>query len=271
MLPAITAEMCQEPTLACYLIGSDEVAQISAPSHHYMSLSWSSALGNGNKMREDSPNATVFDCDWPGRRLPIMPGDFSQYVPHGFGLGAPLVIRPWDDPLKIHERQDYYGFQERDFDPVRGAPLTEPTGGTIYFNDDIEADDLRTILRVMQIKVHEQDYVVFAGASKKPNSDRYLEQARIMSKRAVRFLFGAEKEVSSLPDQPIPVGEYIAQFVAAQRHKWNASDRSYSWRLSGTFGGDGDFAKESLCFGFMEENRPYSVYRIWSRAWLVTK
>jgi hypothetical protein len=77
----------------------------------------------------------------------------------------------------------------------------------------------------------------------------------------------------NLADQPISIGEYIAEFVASQRLKWNDPEAPwrFSYRLSGKFGGDGDFAKEALCFGFMEENRPYSVYRIWSRAWLVTK
>ena len=41
-------------------------------------------------------------------------------------------------------------------------------------------------------------------------------------------------------------------------------------RLRGLFGGDGDFAREELAFGFMVENDYHHVYRIWSRAWLVT-
>ena len=36
-------------------------------------------------------------------------------------------------------------------------------------------------------------------------------------------------------------------------------------------GGDGDYAVEELSFGFMLENEYNQVYRIWSRAWLVTK
>jgi hypothetical protein len=44
-----------------------------------------------------------------------------------------------------------------------------------------------------------------------------------------------------------------------------------SAELSGTFGGDGDWAQESLCFGFMIENAYHGVYRMWSRAWLITK
>jgi hypothetical protein len=53
--------------------------------------------------------------------------------------------------------------------------------------------------------------------------------------------------------------------------KWNEPRHTFSFRLSGTFGGDGYWAKESLCFGFLVENNYRGVYRIWSRAWLVTK
>jgi hypothetical protein len=41
--------------------------------------------------------------------------------------------------------------------------------------------------------------------------------------------------------------------------------------LYGAMGGDGDWAKEELCFGFMMENEYHGVCRIWTRAWLVTK
>lgn len=37
------------------------------------------------------------------------------------------------------------------------------------------------------------------------------------------------------------------------------------------FGGDGEWARESLAFGFLVENQYHSIYRIWTRAWLVTK
>ena len=42
-------------------------------------------------------------------------------------------------------------------------------------------------------------------------------------------------------------------------------------RIDGKMGGDGDYAVEELSFGFMLENEYNQVYRIWSRAWLVTK
>lgn len=214
----------------------------------------------------------VLDRDWPGRPLPIMPGDFSHYLPDGFGLAAAPIIGPWDDPMGALSRPNYYGFQQRDPDPVRGAPLTDPTGGTVYFDESIKSADLAALLRLMHVNMHEKDFVVFAGSARKPIEERYLDQARIMSTRALRALFGAEKEAATLVPQPISMVEYVAQFVDEQRLKWNDPDGNpCSIRLAGRFGGDGDFAKEALCFGFMVENHPWAVYRVWSRAWLVTK
>jgi hypothetical protein len=80
-------------------------------------------------------------------------------------------------------------------------------------------------------------------------SNRQTEHRVLARTKALRFLFGAKKEAANLPDQPISVGEYIAEFVAAQRPIWNDPDWCFSYPLSGKFGGDGD----------------------WSRAWLVTK
>ena len=222
-------------------------------------------------MSTPSAEVTVLDRDWPGRALPVMPGDFSQYLPYGFGFAAPLIVRPWDDPLQALTRPSFYGFEERNFDPVRGAPLTDPAAGTVYFDCDIRPGDVAAVLRVMQVRVSDQDYAVFAGAARQPMAERYLDQARIVSKRALGALFGAEQEAAALADQPLSVGDYIARFVAEQRRKWNEPDHYFSARLDGVFGGDGDFAKEALCFGFMVENPYWSVYRIWSRAWLVTK
>jgi hypothetical protein len=219
----------------------------------------------------DKATVTVFDRGWPGRLLPVMPGDFSQYLPNGFGLAAPPLIRPWDDPMAALNRPNYYGFEERSHDPVRGAPLTDPAGGTVYFDDSIKRGDLSTLLRVMHVKDYEKDFVVFAASARDPSAERYLDQVRIMSKRALR-LFGVEQEAATLAEQPISVGQFIIRFVKGQRRKWSdPNGNPYSIRLDGLFGGDGDFAREALCFGLMVENQPWSVYRVWSRAWLVTK
>lgn len=176
-----------------------------------------------------------------------MPGDFSQYLPNGSGL-------------------------EHDCDPVRSAPLSEPTGGTIYFDGTIKPDDLATLLRTMYVPSHERNFVVFAGSSRKPLAERYLDQARIVSRRALFGLFAAEQEAATLAAQPISIAEYVAQFVNEQCLKWSNPDGgAFPRSLDGLFGGDGDTAREALCFGFMVENPSWAVYRVWSRACLVSK
>jgi hypothetical protein len=110
------------------------------------------------------------------------------------------------------------------------------------------------------------------GSSRKPFAERYLDQARIISTRALYGLFDARREAATLAAQPISMAEYVVRFVDEQRRKWKEPDSgAFPRRLDGLFGGDGDFAKEALCFGFMVENHPWAVYRVWSRAWLVSK
>jgi hypothetical protein len=62
----------------------------------------------------------------------------------------------------------------------------------------------------------------------------------------------------------------VTGFIAAQKKKWN-DGYTFSSKIRGTAGGDGDWPKEKLAFGFHVENTNWSVYRVWSRPWLVTK
>jgi hypothetical protein len=93
---------------------------------------------------------------------------------------------------------------------------------------------------------------------------------RIISKGALGEIFGAGKEVAEIPNQAIDLGEYIQQFLSEQLAKWHGQTEP-THSLRGTAGSDGDWAKESLAFGFMVENGYWAIYRLWSRAWLVTK
>lgn len=107
--------------------------------------------------------------------------------------------------------------------------------------------------------------MVIARQSEDPRRDRYLDQVRIASRHGLGQLFEPGSELGALPKQPIPVEEYLRQFIAEQQAKWT------SGRLRGTAGGDGDWAKERLAFGFMVENAYWEIYRMWSRPWLITK
>ncbi len=216
-------------------------------------------------MAEQSGRVVALDADWPGRPLPVMPGDFSRYVPHGMGLGAPMIVRPWDDPLLALSRPNYYGLESYDPDPILGAPTQYPEGGTIYFDDDRDWHDVSAALSVIGVHMIETDYLVIAKSAEDPQRERYLDQVRIASRGAIGHLFEPGPDLAQVPKPPIPIEGYIRQFMDEQRNKWDAS------ALRGTAGGDGDWAKERLAFGFMVENGYWGVYRMWSRPWLITK
>jgi hypothetical protein len=220
---------------------------------------------------QSPPQVTTLDASWPGHALAVMPGDFSHYVPQGMGFDAPMIVRPWDDPLKVMTAgPDFYGFQAPELDPIRGAPAQDPAGGVIYFDDSVEPDALQTALSVMGVHLLEKNFVVFAGEATDSVKQRYLDQVRIMSRSGLEHMFHPGPHAAALKPQTVTAGEYIAMFIAAQKAKWS-DGYAFSTRLSGSFGGDGDWAKESLCFGFLVENSYWGVYRLWSRAWLVTK
>lgn len=213
----------------------------------------------------DDAKVVALSADWPGRALPAMPGDFSRYVPQGMALGAPMVMRPWDDLATAMGTPNYYGLERYDPDPVRGAPTQDAEGGVIYFDENRTFEDISTALSVIGVRLRETDYVVIAKSADDPRRDRYLDQVRIASRGGLGHLFGPLPELAEVPKPPVPLDGYIRQFMDEQRRKWGYRE------LSGTAGGDGDWAKERLAFGFMVENTYWGVYRMWSRPWLITK
>lgn len=92
----------------------------------------------------------------------------------------------------------------------------------------------------------------------------------MVSRFALKYAFGtlSEEEYASLSEQPFTVGELVWRFIEDQQQHYGSG---YSRELEVVMGGDGDWAKETLAFGFMVENEYQSVCRVWSRAWLVTK
>ena len=212
---------------------------------------------------------TVSPHPWPGKKPDAQPGDMSIIVPPGLGLAGPFPIRPWDDPLTANPGQ-YYGFQQRTGHPLLDAPTNTASGGVVYFDDGCEEQDLRALCRLLSVHDKEKKYAAFLEESSDPLKDRFLVQLKIVSRFALKYLFGAldEKQYDEFPDQPLTVGELLTAFVRDQEQQWG---RGMSSELSGSMGGDGDWAKESLAFGLLVENDYHVVYRLWSRAWLVTK
>lgn len=185
------------------------------------------------------------------------PGDLAQFTPQGNGV---------------------YGYQNgNSWNPFTGAPQHEAHGGVVYFSGGIPKEDFEALMRVMgvqpgYVRVPSKNYAAFMEEAETPGRDGYLTQLRLVSKFGLRFMFDALDEAGyeSFPEQEFTMVEAMWAFIEHERKRWNG-EGTYSKTLDGLFGGDGDFARESLSFGFMLENDYHKVCRIWSRAWLVTK
>jgi hypothetical protein len=211
---------------------------------------------------------TIAPPIWPGPELEVQPGDLSLFSPMGNGLGAPMILMPWDRPESLATRGAYYGMHAHTGHPFTGAPVTEPAGGVVYFDRYVEPDDLNALFRVMNVRVRNKDYAAFYGEPTSPE-DRHNGQMRIVSGGALEFLYrtGKDAESMQLRQQSLSIGELLLRFVDQFKTESNEGKLD----LAGWLGGDGDWAAEGLAFGFMVENEYHAIYRIWARAWLVTK
>ncbi len=195
---------------------------------------------------------------WPNHELSVQPGDLSQFAPQGNGI---------------------YGYQGSGGSPFAGAPPQDPHGGVIYFDARVSRDDFEALMRVMGVeRAHvvgpAKDFAVFTAESQEPGKNGYLAQMRIVSKFGLRYMFGAitSAEYDTFPEQETTVVDALWAFMEQERRRWGTFflERGLN-SLQGLFGGDSYFSCEQLAFGFMVENDYHHVYRIWSRAWLVTK
>lgn len=219
------------------------------------------------------PDGTrVFPNVWPGEPLPVQPGDVTQFAPMGFVMGGPMVVRPWDTLESAMAAGDYYGAQAHTFHPLRGAPRTDACGGVIYFDTGGSRESLLTAFSVMGVRPSEEwrDFAVFCSESQDAEKEGYISHCRIMSKGTLAHLYRANLELVEGAREPQSVSalDVLWEFVQAEEKRWGTG---MGGSLSGCMGGDGDWAKESLCFGFMLENAYHMIFRIWSRAELVTK
>lgn len=181
--------------------------------------------------------------------------DLSQFAPHGNGV---------------------YGFQPGIPNPIVIAPSQDKIGGFLYFGNGVTQDDFYALMRITGVqeacvKNPSKQYAVFLQQSGQPGKDGYLSQVRLVSRFALSSLFGviSHEQFEIYPEQELTEREAMWGFVQTEKKKYGT--RFGSPKLDGLFGGDGDFAREELSFGFMVENNYFGVYRIWSRAWLVTK
>lgn len=214
----------------------------------------------------------VFPNEWPGEVLPVQPGDVTQFAPMGFAMDVPLVVRPWDTLESAMSSGGYYAAQHHTFHPLHGAPRTDASGGVIYFDTGSSQESLLTTFGVMGARPSAEwrQFGVFCRESSEPEKDGFISHCRIVSFGALGHLYRADLSLIKGGSEPQPksVQEILWHFVQAEEERWGTG---MGGALSGCMGGDGDWAKESLCFGFMVENAYHGIFRIWSRAELVTK
>ncbi|HEX5211801.1 MAG TPA: hypothetical protein VFW22_08725 [Pseudolabrys sp.] len=184
--------------------------------------------------------------DWPNdqKQRDIWPGDLSQFAAN-----------------KGPRRTDLSQFHPFRFDPKINAG-----GGLIYFDEYAGLSELKASLHLMGVLTDMTEYAAFAASSANPVEDDFLDQLRLISHYTLENGYFAKTK--NLRPQSLSLWQAIEAFIVGQRRKWQStSDLS----LVGTRGGDNDSAKETLGFGFMVEDTEWSIYRIWSRSWLVTK
>lgn len=191
--------------------------------------------------------------DWPDMEADaVRPGDLSTFAPHGNGL---------------------YGLQDnrRNANPFHSAPPQEAAAGIIFFENGIARADLSALLRILSIRSERKEYAAYLHEAEDPGDEGYLVQLRIVSNFALKHLFMPKEDTKDPPPQALTTDELLWRFFEHERERWGTSFDEDSRGLCGLFGGDGDLAREELSFGFMVENGYFGVYRVWSRAWLVTK
>jgi|SRR5579871_484677 len=206
---------------------------------------------------------------WPGKALEVQPGDLNQIAPIGIGIGGPFPTRLGQSPFE-DSPAEYYALQPHGDHPFLSAPRAQAAGGIVYFNSDVEEEDLRGLLRLLGIDLDEKKYAVFLTHAEDPAEEGYLIQMRIVSRFALSSHFDAltSEEYETFPEQKLALEALVWKFIENQIQEWGTDNSS---PLEGLLGGDGDWAREKLAFGFLVENAYYGIYRIWSRAWLVTK
>lgn len=185
------------------------------------------AFNPGDKVR-------VFQPNWPGRQLQILPGDLSKSVPYGNGV---------------------YGYQgSNESNCFTSAPSHEPCGGVIYFGNDICQSDFEALMRIMGVQPSSvvnpsKHFAVFTAESEQPSEDGYLVQMRIVSKFGLRFVFKAltTAEYEKFPQQNLTMMKALWLFIEQERMRWGTSF-THDKGLAGKFGGDGNYEREELAF-----------------------
>jgi hypothetical protein len=209
----------------------------------------------------------LYPSVWSTKALPVQPGDLARFAPMGRGRIGPV-------PPDLEEGgpgsgdPDLFSLTAHQSSPLLNAPITEPTGGTLYLDGEPNRDDLAAALRLLGVPGDATDYAAFVSHAKKPSEERYVTQLRIVRRVSLAALYDAltESELRSFPRQPLTVGELIAKFIETEQGHWGTG---LSPKLRERLGRRNQRFRATLAFGLMVENAFYGVYRLWSRAWLL--
>jgi hypothetical protein len=202
---------------------------------------------------------------WSSRSVPVQPGDFGRFAPMGRGRIGHV---PADLDDAAAGNPDLFSLTAHHSHPLLNAPITEPTGGTLYLDGEPNRADLAAALRLLGVPTGATDYAAFLSQAKKPAEERYMTQLRIVRRVALAALYDAlsEPDLRSFPPQQLTVGALIGKFIETEQQRWGTG---LSPQLSERFGNPGQRFSATLAFGLMIENAFYGVYRLWSRAWLL--
>jgi len=214
-------------------------------------------------------SVNILPSNWPEGHKGTYPGDFDHFANKGLGLNIPIVVRPWDILEDAAERPSYYGDEPPTSHPILNGPINDSNGGCIYTDGGIQSETCELLLSQLGVSAYTKDYVVFLQHSFDPLQERFLHQVRLVNTYALTSVFGVKETiVDALEPQPQSPIETMSTFVRLEQDMWGIG---MNGNLQGAMGGDGDFAKEALGFGFLVENGFQGIARVWSRAWLVTK
>lgn len=162
-----------------------------------------------------------------------------------------------------------YDYKENRFDPIKNAPLDDAEEGTVYFSNNVNREDFGHFLRMMGIYGANDKYVVFVQESQNPLKDRYFKQVRLVCGFALKYYFSlaSDQELDDMMPQQLTFENALWAFIESERERVKTGEL----RIYGSMRKDWDDSYEALCFGFMLENSHQGIYRIWSRAWIVSK
>ena len=209
----------------------------------------------------------VSPAAWSAKSVPVQPGDLRRFAP--MGRGRIGVLPPdLEEFGEAAGNPELFSLTAHHSHPLLDAPITEPTGGTLYLDGEPNAEDLAATLRLLGVPATATDYAAFVGHATKPAEERYLTQVRIVRRVALAALYDAlsEADLRSFPQQTLTVGALIGKFIETEQQRWGTG---LSPQLCERFGNPGQRFRATLAFGLMIENAFCGVYRLWSRAWLL--